>query len=405
MSGPVLHALDHSLPEVSGYSVRSHHLLRAQRVCGIDAIGVARSSRVATRTEGNIDGVPYVWLPSPARGPATPLAAAARILSLARQLQREADRRRAALLHAHSPALNGAAAWWVARRRGLPFVYEMRALWELAAVERGVATAGALRQRAAHALETRLLRRAAAVVVISAGLRDEVLRRGVASTRIHQVPNGVDTEAFEPRPRDADLASRHGLGDGVVFGYLGFFFAYEGVDVLLRAFAAVSTALPGARLLLVGGGDEDAGLRRLAADVGVAGRVIFAGEVPRDDVRRWYSLCDVLVYPRRRSRLTDLVTPLKPLEAMAMGKPVVAADVGGLRELVRDGETGLLCAPDDVAALAACLADLGAAPTRREALGGNARRFVRAERDWSRLAPIYDGLYRELTGSRQGREG
>jgi glycosyltransferase involved in cell wall biosynthesis len=225
------------------------------------------------------------------------------------------------------------------------------------------------------------------------------VRRKVPRERIFHAANGVDTGEFRPRVPDADLRRMHGLEGNVVIGYVGFFFAYEGVDVLLRAFAQLAD-LPRLRLVLVGRGDEESALRALMARLGLASRVLFAGAVPHADVRRWYSVCDVLVYPRRRTESTALVTPLKPLEAMAMAKPVVAAAVGGLQELIRNGETGLLCQPESSAAFAAALGGLAASSQRRATLGGNARRFVCAERDWTHLAPRYDAIYRGVLSQR-----
>lgn len=404
MSLRVLHALDHALPQVSGYSIRSHGLLCGQRSRGIEASAVALSSQVSQPTRASIDGVPYLCAPDATRSrPATPLSAVGRILRLARQLNAESRTAHAAILHAHSPSLNGIAALWAAHTLRLPVVYEMRALWESASVDRNLGREGDLRYRSARALETWLLRRATAVVVISQGLHDEVLRRGVPEHRVVCVPNGVDTAAFNRRPPDAELVRQYGLGGQTVFGYLGFLPAYEGVDVLLRAFARMARELPAARLLLIGSGDGEHQLRNLAAELGVAARVTFTGAAQREDVQRWYSVCDVLVYPRRHSRLTDLVTPLKPLEAMAMAKPVVASDVGGLREILRDDETGILCTPEDPEALAAALVGLAASPQRRETLGANARRFVCAERGWTQLAGISERLYENLLAGQTAR--
>jgi PEP-CTERM/exosortase A-associated glycosyltransferase len=382
---------------VSGYSIRSHNLLRAQRAVGIDAVALARTSRVARRAEESIDGVPYVWMPSGSQpGPATLTSSITRVAGLARQLRSEVRRRPVAVLHAHSPSLNGAPALWVGRRSRVPFVYEIRAPWEAAAVARGLGSESALRYTAARNLETVLIRCAAAVVTISQGLCEDAVRRGAAAERVVRAPNGVDTAEFHPMPRDAELACRHDLAGGIVFGYVGYFYAYEGVDILLRAFASIARTLPGSRLVLVGDGEDAALLRALAAELGVSSRVLFAGAVPHHDVPRWYSVCDVLVYPRRAGSLTALVTPLKPLEAMAMGRPVIGSAVGGLQELIRDGETGLLCRPDDPAALADALAQLGAAG-ERDALGARARRFACEERDWARLGPIYARLYEHVT--------
>jgi len=392
----VLHVLDHSLPAVSGYSIRSHNVLRAQRALGIDASAVAHSSRVARITEESIDGVCYTLLPTAQPRSSTPLSSTIRMTRLARHLRHHVQRHGVQLLHAHTPVLNGIPALWAARRGKIPVVYEMRGLWELTAVERHLHSARALRFRVTQGLETWLIRRVTALLVISQGLKDEALRRGVAERNIFRALNGVDTERFHPLPRDQALVRQHGLAEHLVIGYIGFFFAYEGVEVLVRAFARIAAALPQCRLLLVGGGEEEGALRALAAHLGVASMVQFTGVVRHEDVQRWYSVCDVLVYPRRRGKLTAVVTPMKPLEAMAMAKAIVASAVGGLQELIRDGETGLLCESEDPAALAAALAALATDPQRRAALGEAARRFVCAERDWTHLAPLYERVYRSL---------
>jgi len=258
----VLHALDHALPELSGYSIRSHSVLRAQRSLGIDALAVAHSSRVGHVTEASIDGVPYVWLPRATQnGAATVPSSIARMVRMERQLRGEVKRRGVALLHAHSPSLNGIPALWVAQRFRLPVIYEMRALWEAAAVERRQGRARPARYRAARALETWLTRHVTALAVISQGLHDEAVRRGVPAAKIFRAPNGVDTGVFHPTAPDIDLARRHGLNGHVVFGYVGFLFAYEGLDVLLQAFAQIADTMPHSRLLLVGGGEQETALR------------------------------------------------------------------------------------------------------------------------------------------------
>jgi glycogen(starch) synthase len=166
--------------------------------------------------------------------------------------------------------------------------------------------------------------------------------------------------------------------------------------VLLRAIPAIAQRLANLRVLLVGGGDEEEALKREAAALGVASRVVFAGRVPHEQIAGYYRLADVLVYPRRASRLTELVTPLKPLEAMAEGRLVIASDVGGHRELIRHGDTGLLFRAGDHAALAEAVFAVIDDQRRRCAIQVAARRWVEAERTWAasvqRYAPVYAGL-------------
>ena len=186
--------------------------------------------------------------------------------------------------------------------------------------------------------------------------------------------------------------------DDAVIGYIGSFYDYEGIDDLIAAMPALVARQPGARLLLVGGGPMEAALKAQAAASQAAAHIHFVGRVPHQEVERYYSLIDILAYPRKKMRLTDLVTPLKPLEAMAQGKLVAASDVGGHRELIEDGETGTLFAPDDPAAVADALAGLlenqAMWPERRR----TARIFVETHRNWSsnilRYGPVYQRLLR-----------
>lgn len=402
-SPPILHVLDHALPDCSGYSVRSHNLLRHLGEAGVPLRIVASSMPAGAAREEVIDRVPYTRLPL--RLPnsrQTAMSLAGRISRLARWLRREIRDRRIGLVHAHSPSINGIAALWAARFAGIPIMYEMRALWEDAAVDRGLSSAGSLRYRGTRELETWLLRRVDAVTTISRGLVAEVVGRGVLPDRVFQTPNAVDCRLFRPAPADTELMARHRLAGATVFGYVGYFFAYEGIDDLVGAFVRARQKLPRAKLLFVGDGDGEAALRTLVRGLGIDSSVIFAGRVPHTSVQRYYTPCDVLVYPRRSSRTTDLVTPLKPLEAMAMAKPIVASDVGGLRELVRVDETGLLCPPSNPDRLAEVLIAIGSDEALRARLGANARRVVAEEHDWTRVVAVYQDAYRRLLGSSAG---
>jgi glycogen(starch) synthase len=230
-------------------------------------------------------------------------------------------------------------------------------------------------------------------------MRREVIGRGVDPLRIHVVPNGVDLDRFSPVPRNETLARELGLGDGPVFGFIGSFYHYEGLRMLVETFPEVRKRLPGARLLLVGGGEEEAGLRA-AATTGI----VFAGQVPYDRVTEYYSLIDVFVCPRLRMRLTELVTPLKPLEAMAMGRPVLASDVGGLAELIHHESTGVLFRAEDPAAFIEAATSLAQDPALRARLGKAARVYVELERSWATVVSKYPELYglvgrERLTGS------
>lgn len=325
------------------------------------------------------------------------------VRGLVRRLPGVIKRERPDLLHAHSPSLNGVAAIRVGRRLGLPVVYECRAFWEDAAANHGTSTEWGSRYRLTRALETFVFRNADAVTCISEGLRSDILARGIPAGKVSVIPNAVDVERFEVcPPRDSALARGLGLENATVLGFIGSFYAYEGLTLAVRALPQILAKRPNVRLLLVGGGPQESELKNLVRRLGLANEVVFTGRVSHEDVERYYGLVDVLLYPRLSMRLTELVTPLKPLEAMAQGKLVLASDVGGHRELIRHGENGRLFAAGSVAGLSGAviefLAERGEWGAQRKA----GRLYVERERNWpasvGRYGPIYTGLL-ESVGS------
>ncbi|WP_271299380.1 TIGR04063 family PEP-CTERM/XrtA system glycosyltransferase [Sphingomonas sp. CV7422] len=393
----ILHVLDHGLPLQSGYTFRTRAILKAQEARGwqVAAVTGPRQGAVADAVE-SVDELTFHR--TLAKRPAGLVGEVAGIAAFARRIAAAVDAFRPDILHAHSPVLGALAALRVARQRGLPLVYEIRAFWEDAAVGNGTGREGSARYRATRALESWAVQRADAVAVICDGLRDDLIARGIDREKIVVSPNGVDLDLFgEPAARDAALADSLGLGDAETIGFIGSFYDYEGLDDLIAAMPALVATRPKARLLLVGGGPMEAALRAQAAASPVAAAIRFVGRVPHTEVERYYALVDVLAYPRKAMRLTDLVTPLKPLEAMAQGKLVAASDVGGHRELIRDGVTGTLFPADDpagiAAALAGLLADRSGWARRRTA----ARAFVEQERNWSSNIGRYEPIYQRLT--------
>ena len=397
----ILHVLDHSIPLQSGYTFRTRNILLQQRALGWETCHVTSPKHYGSegQQEEEVDGLLFYR-----SGPVQGLVARLPVVNqwaVVRQLEKRLDslveQLQPDVLHAHSPALNGLAALRVGRKYGIPVVYEVRAFWEDAAVDHGTSRAGGLRYRLTRALETYVLRHADAVTTICQGLKKDIAGRGIPEARITVIPNAVDATSFTMgRARDAELAGQLGLADKPVLGFIGSFYAYEGLDLLLRAMPAILKVKPDMRLLLVGGGPQEADLKSLCAELQLQDRVIFTGRVPHDRVQRYYDLVDMFVYPRLQMRLTELVTPLKPLEAMAQGKLVVASDVGGHRELIRPGETGELFAAGDPQALADSVLALLEQCDDWERRRQNGRRFVEDERNCpasvGRYVPVYERL-------------
>jgi PEP-CTERM/exosortase A-associated glycosyltransferase len=401
----ILHIFDHSLPLHSGYAFRSRAIIDQQRRLGWETAHVTSAKQGESPLEEDVEGLHFHRTP-PGRGllSRAPLAnQMAVVRSLRRRLDEVIEAERPDILHAHSPALNGLAAVSAGRAHGLPVVYECRAFWEDAAVDHGVSREGGLRYRLTRALETRVFRSAAAVTTICEGLRSEILSRGIPPSRITVIPNAVDVAAFSGERRyDAGLADRLGIRDNPVIGFIGSFYAYEGLDLLIEALPELQHRVPGLSVLLVGGGPQEQRLRRLARERGVESSVRFAGRVPHGEVRAYYDLVDIFVYPRRHMRLTDLVTPLKPLEAMARSRTLVASDVGGHRELIRDGETGFLFEAGRADRLADRLAELSGDPERCAEVARQGRAFVENERSWAASAARYEPVYRSLLDEPRG---
>ncbi len=392
----ILHVLDHGLPLQSGYTFRTRAIVKAQLARGWDVAAVTgpRHHHDAPDVE-LVDGITF-HRTKPSLKLRAPLGEMAEVAAFARRITAVAKDYRPDIVHAHSPVLDALAALAATRRLGLPLVYEIRAFWEDAAVGNGTGREGSARYRATRALEGWAVGRADAVAVICEGLKRDLRARGVAEDKILVSPNGVDMTMFgDPPPRDEALAGELGI-DGEVIGFIGSFYDYEGLGDLIAAMPALLARRPTATLLLVGGGPMEADLRAQAAASPAAARIHFAGRVPHQQVERYYSLVDVLAYPRKKMRLTDLVTPLKPLEAMAQGRLVAASDVGGHRELITDGETGTLFAADDPAALADALAELLADRGAWEARRRRARAFVERERNWSSNISRYEPVYQRL---------
>ncbi|WP_137870160.1 TIGR04063 family PEP-CTERM/XrtA system glycosyltransferase [Sphingopyxis sp. 2PD] len=396
----ILHVLDHSLPTHSGYTFRTRALMKAQVAKGWEVAGVTGVRHPEPGPDGEtVDGLTF-YRTAPI-APGMPVINEWReIGALARRVEALAQTWKPDVLHAHSPVLDGLAALRVGKQLGIPVIYEIRAFWEDASVGNGTGREGSLRYRLTKMLETYAVKAADAVAVICEGLRGDLVARGIDPAKITVSPNGVDLDLFgDPPPRDDALADTLGIAaDDAVIGYIGSFYDYEGIDDLIAAMPALVAVQPRARLLLVGGGPMEAALKAQAAASSAAAQIHFVGRVPHDEVERYYSLIDILAYPRKKMRLTDLVTPLKPLEAMAQGKLVAASDVGGHRELIEDGVTGTLFAPDDPKAIADALAKL----LENQAIWAERRRiariFVETHRNWSsnilRYEPVYQRLLR-----------
>lgn len=397
----ILHVLDHSLPLHSGYTFRTRAILKAQQAMGWQVMGVTgRRHYHPGPDRETVDGLTFTRTGKGGLSLPSPLSEVAEINAFSRSIAAAVKSFKPDVVHAHSPVLGALAALNNVQGR-IPLIYEIRAFWEDAAVGNGTGVEGNARYKVTKALETWAVKRADAVAVICEGLRDDLIERGIDGDKIVVSPNGVDLTLFgTPAAPDPALAAELGLTDAEVVGFIGSFYDYEGIDDLIAAMPALVAERPKAKLLLVGGGPMEATLRAQAAASPAAARIVFVGRVPHERVEDYYALTDVLAYPRKKMRLTDLVTPLKPLEAMAQRRLVAASDVGGHRELIAHEVTGTLFAPGDPAALAAAVGRLFADRASWDARRNRARAFVEAERNWSSNIARYEPVYQRLVAAR-----
>jgi glycogen(starch) synthase len=399
----VLHVFDHFLPLVDGYTIRSSSIVVAQHRLGMQpsvAVSPLQPSKWAAPAHDFLDKIPIRrtvlagGLKNALLQKRIPVLREITVInSLAQTIDAAAQEFGVELIHAHSPALNGLAAARVAARRKLPFVYEIRAFWEDAAADQGKGSIGSPRYKAVRSLETSVVKRADAVIGIADYILRDVEARGVLRERLFHVPNGVDTTKFVPRSADAELLRKHNPNGEVLFGFIGSFFKFEGVPWVVRALAELRKCVQGFRAVLIGDGEDFAAAKQAIAEAGAADYIFAIGRVPHDDIQRYYSIMDVMLYPRHSIRLTELVTALKPLEALAQSKAVLASGVAAMHELIKPEVTGLLHKPDDIADFCRQAERLIKDASLRKRLGEAGRITMLEEKEWSVVGKRYENIY------------
>jgi len=396
----ILHILDHSIPLQSGYTFRTRNILREQRKLGWETCHVTGLKQLGVKApEEDVDGLHfYRTTQGLSLLGKLPLFNQLQVIStLEKRIGEVVEKERPDILHAHSPALNGLAALRAGKKYDLPVVYECRAFWEDAAVDHGTSSEGGARYRLTRAMETKVFREANAVTTICEGLRQDILARGVPEDKVTVIPNAVDINAFtmgtEP---DESLRRELGLEGKTVLGFIGSFYAYEGLPLLLDALPKLLAQLPNVVLLLVGGGPDEKCVQAKISAHDLGDKVVCTGRVPHQEVQAYYGLVDIFVYPRLPMRLTELVTPLKPLESMAQGKIVVASDVGGHRELIRSMENGYLFKAGSVGDLTGMLLRILEDRASWDTLRVAGRHYVEDERNWSNSVSRYRSVYEGL---------
>ncbi len=399
----ILHLFDHSIPLQSGYTFRSRAIMLQQKSLGYDikALTSERQGRVIDLKE-SIDDITFYRVKNKKSNIRAIIKSIPflnqyyTVYTLRQRLKEVLKEWQPDVIHSHSPFLTAWAALPVAKKLNIPLVYEIRAFWEDAAVDHGTHQHNSLRYKLIKKLETKISLAATKVTTICEGLKTDLISRGVPEQKITVIPNAVDLSQFShvalSKPRDNSILEKYDLENKFIIGFIGSLYAYEGLDTLIKAFPQIKNNIPNAKLLIIGGGPQFNMWKKLKETSSCRADIIFTGRVPHAEVQTFYQLLNVLVYPRKKLRLTDLVTPLKPLEAMAMGKCVVASNVGGHKELIKDGQNGLLFEADDIDDLTLKILACQDKETR-ELLIQNGRRYVETERNWPNSVKKYGAVY------------
>ena len=403
----ILYYASQSLPHhPSGYAIRTHWLVRHLRDRGWDVSVHTRHGYPNDRHDfsklpiaaaaAEVDGVSYAFVPDRERG-IRALDIEAYQAACVETLVRQAQAVRPAVIHCASNFPVGLAGTEAARRLGIPSIYEVRGLWHMTRASKQPEYAASDHHELSERLEAEAARNADHVFAITAALRDILVERGVPADKITVLPNAVDIDAFGAREPDPALVARWQLGGRTVLGYIGGFKHYEGIDLLIDAAARLrATVGDRFRVLLVGDGPVRGQLEAQVARLGLGGLVTFTGAQPHASIAAYYALVDVLTFPRRGYPVCEVVSPLKPFEAMAMAKPIVVSDVRALTEIVEHGVTGLVHRRDDADSLAEALAECIARPDLRLELGQRAAAWTREHRSWPRIAAEVDAVYQRL---------
>ncbi|MFM9278799.1 glycosyltransferase family 4 protein [Paenibacillus jiagnxiensis] len=392
----VVHVWNKSFPAINGYTVRSAEIIKHQKEMGLEVVGVTKlgwpPADHVDSVRSCLNGIDMYRLydASHTELNKAPMSQYFRLYAL--QFAKLLERLKPGIIHAASNFQNALPPLMVACKLGIRSVYEVRGMWHYTQSFKTKGFEQSERFRLHEAGELECCRLADRVVVISDALRKHLIDLGIPAKKITVVYNGVNVNHFQPQPPCPELQQTYGLAGKFVIGFVGSLEKYEGLDYLLHALAILQKQRSDIKLLIAGDGPALPDLQRLSVTLGLQKEVSFVGALPHEQVKRFYSVMDILPFPRTRAKVCELVTPLKPYEAMAMGKTVLVSDIPALREIVSDGYTGLMFQPEDAASLAEAITRAG----QQSHLGGNAREWVVQERDWRNLLRGYIDVYNEL---------
>lgn len=391
----ILHVLDHFLPYHSGYTYRSLSIFHNLKEKGIEQILLTSAKhKKFEKSIEVVDGF-KVYHTEVKKLFFNKLSFAKELhemKALYDNMNLVLKLNRFDIIHAHSPVLNGMPALIFSKQNNIPILYDIRAFWEDGSVSHGKISENSFKYRTIKFLETFVTKKVDKVSVICKGLKEDLVSRGVSEEKISIHPNGSD-EVFDDK---LTKKCRHNSNRNFTIGYIGSFYKYEGLDLLIDVMSRLNDSNRNIRCILVGGYEEEKNLKNYVKMLKLQDRVLFTGPIPHNEIPAYYDKMDLLVYPRKKQRLTELVTPLKPLEAMSYGKVVLASDVGGHRELIDHEKDGILFNADDRDDCLQKIKDVANQKYDLENIRLNSINKLKTTRNWTKIVSGYIDIYNQL---------
>lgn len=400
----------HSTPvfNSNGYSTRTRGLVQGLSGAGLDIAVVARPGYpwdskadvpkpIEERYSESLDGIDYIHIPG---GNLNRDGLDTYMMQAADAFVREARLQRPSIIQSASNFRTALPALIASRRLGIPFVYEVRGLWELTEASAKPGFESTERFDAMKTLESLVAMEADHVFAITDQVLEELVRRGVPRSKISVLPNAVNPRKFLPIPVDQAFAKDKGIAlTSPIIGFAGSMVEYEGLDVLLDACQILEENGVEHQVVLAGSGAVESELRKKTADLGLK-NVKFLGRLPQDEMVRLQSIFDIVVCPRKSQVITELVSPLKPLEAFACQTVVVLSDVAPHKDLAGENRA-VLFRSEDPRSLAKKLERLLSSADLRAQYGREGRLWTVRERNWDSLGRRASDIYRKVLRSRR----
>jgi glycosyltransferase involved in cell wall biosynthesis len=401
----ICYFLHNSLPISSGgYATRAHGLSTSLHNAGFEIIAITRPGFPLDNIKGlkpkdvsieeQVNHIVYKRILDPTRKGMKVVDYMTQAADAVEKVLREL---RPSIVIAASNYYTGVPALIAARRLGIPFIYEVRGFWEITRISREPEFIHHISYATQEFMEAELCRQADAAFTLTHSMKGELARRGVPIEHVHIVPNAVNPDNFKPKGRSGKLAEKLGIPSHVpVIGYIGSFVQYEGLEELAAACGLLKERGLEFRLLIVGNEDVSgdslgpisSAILKNAEEAHFADWLIMPGRVPHAEVPDYYSLVDIAPFPRKPQPVTEMVSPMKPLEAMGMEKAVLVSSVQAMSEMVVDGSTGLVFEKGNIVDMADKIQRMVETPDLRKTLGKTARNWVAERRTWQRTAEI-----------------